>query len=102
MMDYLKKYNFSDEQIAELVQIIKNQGLSVDLFEFEPEKVMCILDMFVEIGVKNIYGIISTDPSMFYGTEKSIRRKISKYENKEELARLLDEDPYNLVLIGIL
>ena len=43
-----------------------------------------------------------TNPGLFYDTTSSIKKRIDKYEDKSELARLLNEDPDNLSLIGLL
>lgn len=102
MMNYLKNYNLSDEQINNIEKIIKERGQNIDTFKYDPEKIISILDIFVSIGVKNIYGIITTNPSMFRDTIRSIKNRINKYENKNELARLLDEDSNNLSLVGLL
>ena len=102
MMDYLKNYNLSDEQINNIEKIIEERGQNIDTFKYDHEKIISILDIFVSIGVKNIYGIITTNPSMFRDTIRSIKNRINKYEDKNELARLLDEDSNNLSLVGLL
>lgn len=101
MMDYLKNYNINDEQIRNLEKVIRSESSNIDLFMFEPEIITNILDLFTSIGVTNIYGIIMTCPSMFCDTIESIKKRIDKYEDKTELARLLNDDPSNLILIGI-
>ncbi len=102
MLDYLKKYNISDEQINNLVDILKNNNMNIDLFEYASKDIMKILDLFTSLGVDNIYEIIITNPTMFCDTYGSIKRRIDSYPDKEELARLLNEDTENLSLIGLL
>ena len=102
MMSYLKKYNLSDEQINNFENLIKERGLNIDVFKYDSKEIMCILDLFVEIGVYNIYNIIMTNPSMFRDTISSIRNRINKFEDKAELARLLNEDAENLSLVGLM
>ena len=102
MMNYLKKYNLSDEQINSIEKIIIDRGLNIDFFKYDSEEIMSILDLFVAIGVRNIYGIIVENPSMFRDTVSSIKKRIEKYNDKNELARLLNEDASNLSLIGII
>jgi len=102
MMNYLKNYNLLEEQINNFEKLIKERGLNIDTFKYDPEKIVSILDLFVSIGVTNIYGIITTNPSMFRDTVSSIKNRINKYENKDELARLLNEDGNNLSLIGLI
>lgn len=102
MMNYLRNYNLSDEQINNVEKAIKERGVNIDTFKYDPEKIISILDIFVSIGVKNIYGIITTNPSMFRDTVRSIKNRINKYSDKNELARLLNEDANNLSLVGLI
>ena len=102
MMNYLKDYNISDDQIKNIEQAIKNQNLNIDIFKYDPEEITSIIDLFVNIGVTNIYGIIITNPSIFRDTVSSIKKRIDECVDKNELARLLNEDPNNLSLIGLL
>lgn len=102
MMDYLKNYNITDSQINILSKAIcEFEGL-IDTFKYEPEKVMSILDMFTSIGVTDIYSIIITNPTMFADTVDSVKNRINSFEDKQELARLLNEDSNNLSLVGLL
>ena len=95
--DYLEKY-LSLEEIKSLDDIDINH----DTFMYDGEKISSILDLFYDMGVKNIYNLIKTNPYLFSDTLTSITKRIGKYPNKEELAKLLDEDPHNLVLVGLL
>ena len=101
-MNYLKDYNLSEEQIKNIENAIKEHNVSIDIFKYDPEKVIEILNLFLSIGVTNLYNIIITNPSMFCDTVSSIKNRINKYENKYELARLLNDDALNLNLIGLL
>ena len=102
MMNYLKKYNISDEQINNIKIEIEKKGLNIDKFKYDPEGVISILDLFVSIGVSNIYEIIMANPSIFRDTISSIKNRIYKYNNTSELARLLNEDANNLSLVGLI
>lgn len=101
-MNYLKSYNLTDEQIKNIETSIIEHNVNIDIFKYDPEKVVEILNLFLSIGVTNIYNIIITNPSMFCDTVSSIKSRINKYENKFELAKLLNEDSLNLNLIGLL
>ena len=57
--------------------------------------------LFKNIGVRNFYEVIITNPYMFYDTVRSIEVRINGYRNKEELGRLINEDPTNLELIQL-
>lgn len=50
---------------------------------FKIPKIVDILNLFLSIGVTNIYNIIIINPSMFYDTVTSIKNRINKYENKD-------------------
>ena len=102
MMDYLKNYNLSDEQINNIEKLIKERGQNIDTFKYDPEKIISILDLFISMGVTNIYGIITANPSMFRDTVRSIKNRINKFGDKNELARLLNEDANNLSLVGLI
>ena len=102
MMNYLKNYNLSDEQINNIEKLIKERGQNIDTFKYDPEKITSIIDLFVSIGVSNIYGIITTNPSMFRDTVRSVKNRINKYGDKNELAKLLNEDANNLSLVGLI
>ena len=101
-MDYLKKYNLTDQQINDIRNVIIERNIDIDIFEYNEEEIMRILDLFTSIGVNNIYGIMTENPDLFRDTCLSIEKRINNYADKEELARLLNEDAENLRLIGML
>ena len=100
-MNYLKEYGITDEEIENIKKILDVTEVSIDIFQFNKEKVCSILDLFKNIGVKNLYEVIITNPYMFYDTVRSIEIRIKSYKNQEELARLINEDPGNLSLIQL-
>lgn len=100
-MNYLKDYGITDEEIKNIEKVLEVAEVNIDIFLYNDEKVKKILDLFKNIGVKNIYDIIITNPYMFYDTIKSIETKINGYNDKNELARLLNEDPNNLDIIHL-
>lgn len=101
-MDYLKKYGINDSEIKDIENMIDERQLDIDLFTLESDKVMTILDMFLIIGVNNIYEIIMTNPFMFLETVDSVKERLDSYNNKEELAKLINEDVNNLSLVSLL
>ncbi len=101
-MNYLKKYNLSMEQIKDIEKTILDNNIDIDMFIYDSDKIEEILDLFVSIGVINLYNIIITHPAMFCDTVSSIKRRIDKYEDKSKLAKLLNEDALNLGLIELL
>lgn len=100
-MDYLKKYNLDDEQIKEIKESINNSNAPMDLFVYEEDKITKILDLFTSFGITNIYGIVIINPELFLEDYDDISSKINNYENKNELAELINEDANNLKLIGL-
>ena len=101
-MDYLKNYNITEEQINDIEETIVDRGVNIDLFKYCSNKVKEILNLFVSIGVTNIYEIIIANPSMFCDTVDSIRKRINEFGNTSELARLINEDAENLSLVGLM
>lgn len=101
-MNYLKNYSITDEQIKNIERILIERKVNVDLFVYDPEKIIAILNLFTELGVTNLYDIIITSPSMFCDTIKSIKVRIDNYGDKAELARLLNEDAANLFLADLM
>lgn len=100
-MNYLMDYNISLEEIENIKKVLDKAEVNIDIFLYNEEKVKSILDLFKNIGVTNLYEIIITNPYMFYDTVKSIDIKINSYKDKNELARLLNEDPNNLDIIHL-
>ena len=100
-MDYLKEYNITSEEIENIKKIVEVAEVNIDIFLYNEEKVKAILDLFKNIGVKNLYEVIITNPYMFYDTVRSIEMRIKGYKDKNELARLINEDPTNLELIQL-
>lgn len=100
-MDYLKEYGITSEQIKNINKIIDAAEINIDIFLYNEEKVKAILDLFKNIGVRNFYEVIITNPYMFYDTVRSIEMRIKGYKDKAELARLINEDPTNLELIQL-
>ena len=100
-MNYLKDYGINDEEIKNIEKVLEEAEVNIDIFLYNDEKVIEILNLFKNIGVKNFYEIIITNPYMFYDTVRSIESKIKGYKDKVELARLLNEDPNNLEIIHL-
>ena len=100
-MNYLKDYGITDDEIKNIEKVLEVAEVNIDIFLYNDEKIKRILDIFKKIGVKNLYEIIITNPYMFYDTVSSIESKINGYKDKNELARLLNEDPNNLEIIHL-
>ena len=97
-MDYLIKYNLTNEDIKDIINSIDDDDkLELELNE---ERVSSIIDYFLSIGLTNIKDIIITKPNLFYDDINSIKMRIEKYSNTN-IIELLKEDPINFDLIGI-
>ena len=101
-MNYLKEYNITEEQINEIDNYFTRIYGSSDVFKYEVEKVRSILDMFQELNINNIYDVIMTGSDMFFDTVQSIKRRIDKYKDKEELSMLINKDANNLKLVDLI
>ena len=101
-MNYLNDYNITNEQIGDIKKVFDKAEVNVDIFMYNEEKIKRILDIFKNLGIKNLYDIIITNPYMFYDTVSSIESKINGYKDKQELARLINEDPNNLDIVHLL
>ena len=102
MLDYLDKYNLTSEQIKDIEQALIERGENIEHYQYNPEIIMETLDLFADIGVTNIYGIMMIPSSIFHSTMRSLKNRINSYGNKEQLAKLLNEDAENLSLIGLI
>ena len=102
MLDYLKNYGITDEQIPKIVDAINNENVNIDIFKYDSEKVTEILDLFKNMGINNYYEIIVANPTMFCDTIKSIRTRLDSYDNKQELAELINSNVNNLSIVDLL
>ena len=101
-MNYLKRYGINDEEINRIIKAINENDVNIDIFEYEEEYVIDILNLFINLGVTNLFDIIVTKPSIFCESYDYIKSKIDSYGDNDKLAKLLNEDVYNLELIGLL
>ncbi len=102
MLDYLKDYGLNDEQIQRVIDAVNSEDVNIDIFKYDSEKVIEILNLFKSIGVINYYEIIVANPTMFCDTIKSIKARLDSYPDKVELARLINENVNNLSLVDLL
>ena len=101
-MNYLVAYGISEEQIKDIEKVIDDNKLNKDLFLYDFEKIIEILNMFKAIGVNNFYDIMIASPSLFCDTPKSIKKRIASYGDTKELAKLINEDVSNLALVDLI
>ena len=98
IMDYLTKYNLTNEDINDIIESIDEEDrLEIELNE---ERISSILNYFLSIGLTNIKDIIITKSNLFYDDVNSIKMRIEKHSNTN-IIELLKEDPINFDLIGM-
>ena len=102
MMDYLKEYNITDEELKDIENYIKNSAVSLDIFKYNQDNIKEKLDVLKNIGITNFYGILMTNPSLFCDTAKSIEKRLNNYKDINELVTLINENAENLELAGLL
>jgi len=94
-MNYLKEYNLDDEQIKDVEKRLDKENL-IDLFIYDKDKIIKILDIFRSIGINNFYGIIITNPYLFCDTIDSISVRIKEFNDNKALAELINKDALNM------
>ncbi len=101
-IDYLKDYGFTDDNLDNLLD--KMEELEIDLYNIncKVKNNRDILYFLVTNGVKNLFNIVYTVPTIFDYECSEIEKKFKEYGNIEELVNLLNEDPNNLSLINII
>ena len=76
IMDYLIKYNLTNEDINDIIESIDEEDrLEIELNE---ERISSILNYFLSIGLTNIKDIIITKSNLFYDDVNSIKMRIEK------------------------
>lgn len=89
-MQYLAKYNLTEEDIHE----IKNMISDDDYLEYttSQDNITKILDFFVAKGLKNIKDFLEYRPEIFYNHYQDV---IDKINSREDAITLLNEDILN-------
>lgn len=100
-MDYLKEYNITEEEIVDIKRSILENEMDENLFIYDYDKIKKILDLFISIGVTNLYGILVTNPLIFGESYEHIKEKVDSYQDKEKLRDLINEDAMNLSIINL-
>ena len=88
-MNYLSSYGLSEEEIETVEKVIDKSGINKDIFVYDFEKIIEILNIFNDFGINNIFGIMTTSPSLFCDTPSSILKRLESYGNKEEIAKTI-------------
>jgi hypothetical protein len=87
-MNYLDKYNFSKKFYNDLVNTY-DQSI-IDIFRFN-EDLSLIIDYFLEIGIKDIEGLILYKIEIFTNDIDTVKDAFNKF-NIEELVKEINED----------
>ena len=94
MIDYLKKYNLTDEDINE-IKTVFNKDI-INNFEIMMDNVCLILDELFSIGVNNIKHMILIRPDICFSDLESLKEKINKFD-KNLIKYVIENDPNNLI-----
>ena len=78
MIDYLKKYNLTDEDISYLHQYLKETSLTN--FEVMRLNVEEVLTYLKDIGVINLFGIIKERPDICFRETTDLKIEIEKLD----------------------
>ena len=97
-MEYLKKYNLTDEDINEIINSIDE--MDINEISMKESKIEEILRYFISIGITNLKDIIIYKTYLLYDDVEVIKDKINKYGNIN-IIKLINEDAINFDLIGL-
>ena len=97
-MEYLKKYNLTDEDINDIINSIDE--MDINEISMKESKIEEILRYFVSIGITNLKDIIIYKTYLLYDDVEVIKDKINKCGNIN-IIRLINEDAVNFDLIGL-
>ena len=100
-MEYLRKYFSSEEEFVDVLKAINDSNLDEDLFIYDKDKIIDIIELFKSIGVTNIYGIFMVNADLFGESYNYIESKVKGYRDSSELASLINEDAMNLSFINL-
>lgn len=95
-MEFLKEYNFTDDEIMEIEN--NNHNMVVDYFIHNKENVISVIDYFKNIGIVLNKDMFKYRLDIFSRNIDSIREVISMY-NVEVLVKLINDDIINLELL---
>lgn len=97
-MEYLKKINFTEEDIKDIIDNIENQDIME--LEFNEDRVISIIEYLISLGIKDIKSILIYKTNIFYDDLDSIKRRFEDY-NGIDIVELINENLVNFDLIGI-
>ena len=97
-MEYLKKFNLTDDDIKKIYNSIDE--MDINEITMKEEKIEKILKYFISIGITNIKDIIIYKTYLLYDDLENIKEKIDKYGNNN-IIKLINEDAVNFDLIGL-
>lgn len=97
-MEYLKKFNFTEEDIKDIIDNIENQDIME--LEFNEDRIISIIEYLISLGIKDIKSILIYKNNIFYDDLDSIKRRFEDY-NGIDIVELINENLVNFDLIGI-
>ncbi len=97
-MMFLKNYNFTDDDLNELQQVLTDDNILE--IEMNEERVCSILDYFLKIGISNLKDIILCKPTLFYEQLSFIQDRI-EHSKISNIIDQIKENPLAFDLIGL-
>ena len=96
-MEYLKEYDFTDDDINELKEILDDNDINEIILEETLIKNM--LDYLKNIGIKSVKDVLFMKPYIIYSSINAIDRAINNYDG--DIINLINEDIRNIELLDI-
>lgn len=98
MIDYLKKYNLKNDDIAEIKKVFNKDIITK--FEIMENIVCKNLDYLLELGLVNFKMLILTRPDLCFSDLSFLQERFSKFDKKLILF-IIENDPQNLINLDI-
>ena len=98
MIDYLKRFNFKDEELAYLKNNLSNEILlNLDIMQ---DNVISILTFLKEYGVFNIYNVVKYRPDLCFKDKIDLEKDLTILD-KELILFIFNNDIDDLINFNI-
>ena len=98
MLSYLKEYDLSDDQIADIINTYDNDLLKN--LNFSKKNVKEIIKYLIDFGVKDIYNVIKKRIDLFFLPLSLVKQNFTKLD-KNMLLYLLNNSIDDLIYYNI-
>lgn len=96
-MEYLKEYDFTDDDINDLKEILDDNDINEIVLD--EALIRNILDYLKSLGIKNVKEVLFNKPYIIYSSINAIDRAINNYDG--DIINLINEDIRNIELLDI-